>query len=142
MKLVPFILLMFLALGLARSDSFDVKFTGGLDTTIDQVLMRGFWQDENKYGTYRLVSRNLGWEHTKSYLYLQWILTDDKAQELIEFKTLPITEFNDTDWRHLNEIKFVNDKFVISCELRMSSNNSQTIILKPGKPGKYKILFE
>lgn len=128
--------------GVARSDNFDPSYSGGLDTTIDQVLMRGLWTEGEKYGSWRLVSRNLGWEHTRSYLYLQWLLIDEDKQEQVEIKTVPVTEFNDKDWRHLQKIEYKDDVFIVTYVLRIDLDTEKKAFLKPGEPGKYTISFE
>ena len=64
-------------------------FTGGIDPSIWRVVGGGFWQEGKSYGNYRVVVKNVGWEHTRSYLFLQWLKTDNEKEEVIEFKTNP-----------------------------------------------------
>ena len=119
---------------------YNLKFSGGVDTTIIHVSTGGLWEQRQKYGTWRVIVRNLGWEHTRSYVYLQWLKTDEENNEVIEFKTIPIPEFNTGDWRNVLNIEFQNGAFAIYCVLRGRKKIHKSI-LKPELPGEYKITF-
>ena len=123
------------------ADQFDTIFSGGLNTTISEVATGGFWEQKQTYGTWRLVVRDLGWEHTRSFLYLQWLKTDDKNKNEIELKTVPIPEFNSANWHNVSNIEYKNGTFVISYMVR-GEEVPQFAIIQPNLPGKYKIIMK
>jgi hypothetical protein len=125
----------------ASADQFDPEFEGGIDTTINEISTGGFWKDGMNYGKWRLIVRNFGWEHTRSFLYLQWLKIDDKNKVLIEFKTIPITEFNSGNWRNVIDVEYHDDDFAINYSLRGSREKIHKAILRPEMPGEYQIKF-
>jgi hypothetical protein len=50
----------------ASADQFNHSSAGGADTTTFHISTGGFWEQGKKYGTWRVIVRNLGWEHTRS----------------------------------------------------------------------------
>jgi hypothetical protein len=124
----------------ASAGQFNHSSAGGADTTISHISTGGFWEQGKKYGTWRVIVRSLGWEHTRSYVYLQWLKTDEENNEVIEFKIIPIPEFNNGDWRNVLNIEFQNEAFAIYYVLRGRKKIHKSI-LKPEFPGKYKITF-
>jgi hypothetical protein len=122
----------------ALANEFDHGLKGELDTTIIHVSTGGLWKGGDNYGNWRLVVRNHGWEHTRSFLYLQWLKTYDKEKEVKEIKTVQITEFNTGDWRNVLNVEYRNDVFIIYYVLR-GRDGFHHSILKPALPGKYKI---
>ena len=109
-----------------------------LDTDISFVITTGYWKEAGKYGRYRLVVKNPGWEHTRSILYLQWIYLDQKAQQPVVINSIPIEEFNKKDWRHFNSASFEKDKFILNYSNR-GRGTAQKAILIPKAPGSYQI---
>ena len=128
--------------GIAGADKFDPNYNGGLDTSIDRVLMSGLWVEDEQYGRWRVISRNLGWEHTKSYLYIQRLRTDDKEKDLIEVETLPVSEFNDTGWSHIKNIEYEKEVFIVTYVSRIDINKIKKAHLTPGVPGQYEFIYE
>ena len=124
----------------ASAGQLDQDFTGAADTTICHISTGGLWEQGEKYGSWRMIVSNLGWEHTRSYVYLQWLKTDDENKELTESKTIPIPEFNTGNWRNVLNIEYQNEAFAIYCILRDQEKIHKTI-LKPKVPGEYKIAF-
>ncbi len=125
----------------ASADNLDPGFEGGIDTTINKIAASGLWKEGENYGNWRLIVRNLGWEHTRSFLYLQWLKIDDNNKDLIEFKTIPITEFNSGDWRNVIGIKYRDGAFAVHFALRSSREKIRKAILRPELPGEYQINF-
>jgi len=139
MRHILFIFISFLFISVsAYADRFDTDFPGGLNTTISDVTTGGMWKENNTYGTWRLVGRNLGWEHTRSYLYLQWLKIDDTNKKITEYRTMPIQEFNDSNWQHVSKIKYKDQTFIINYTIR-GEEGENVATLQPGLPGKYKI---
>lgn len=124
----------------ASAAQLDPGFAGRADTTICHVSTGGLWEQGEKYGTWRVIVRNLGWEHTRSYIYLQWLKTDDEKKELIEIKTAPVPEFTTGNWRNVLNIEYQNEAFAIYYILR-GRKKIHKAILKPKVPGEYKITF-
>ncbi|MBT8357476.1 MAG: hypothetical protein KJO61_06890 [Deltaproteobacteria bacterium] len=104
----------------ASADQFDPEFEGSIDTTINDISTGGLWKEGENYGKWRLIARNFGWEHTMSFLYLQWLKIDDENKSVIEFKTIPITEFNSGGWRNVIDVEYHDDAFAIHYSLRSS----------------------
>ena len=141
-KLPIFLLLGWVLINVsALADQPNPGFEGGIDTTVNNISTGGFWKEGGNYGTWRLIVSNTGWEHTRSILYLQWLKIDDKDKVLIEFKTIPITEFNSGDWRNVIDVKHHNDAFTIDFTLRSSREKIRKAILRPEIPGEYQINF-
>jgi hypothetical protein len=138
----PILLLLSLVLvtSPAAADQLDPGFSGGADTTICHVSTGGLWEQAEKYGSWRVIVRNLGWEHTRSYVYLQWLKTDDKKKEMIEYKTIPVPEFTADNWRNVINIEYQNEAFTI-CYIIRGRKKIHKAILKPKVPGEYKIIF-
>jgi len=119
---------------------YNLEFTGGVDTTIIHVSTGGLWEQGVNYGRWRLIVRNLGWEHTRSLLYLQWLRIDDEMNEVIELKTIPIPEFNTGDWRNVLNVEYQNNGFTIHYGLR-GRKGIHKATLKPELSGDYIISF-
>ncbi|UCE56667.1 MAG: hypothetical protein JSV31_14835 [Desulfobacterales bacterium] len=107
---------------------------------ISDIATGGLWDEGENYGTWRLIVRNLGWEHTRSFLYLQWLKTDDENKKVVELITIPIPEFNTGDWSNVQKIEYQNNGFYIYYTKRGQDGMSKST-LKPELPGKYKIIF-
>ena len=125
----------------ASADHLDPEFEGGIDTTINNIAAGGLWKEGENYGKWRLIVRNPGWEHTRSFLYLQWLKIDDNNKDLIEFNTIPIAEFNSGDWRNVIDVKYHGGAFAIHFALRSSREKIRKAILRPELPGEYQINF-
>lgn len=118
-------------------------FKGGIDPSIWRVVGGGLWEkNDDDYGNYRVVVQNLGWEHTRSYLYLQWLKTDDAKEEVVELKTISIPEFNDTNWLNVREVTYGDNAFDISYIVRGEEEKVRKAELRPALPGKYKFVFK
>jgi hypothetical protein len=109
-----------------------------LDTEISLVATNGIWREGERYGRYRFVVKKIGWEHTLSYIYLQWLHLDQDKKETVIISSKPIREFNTGDWRFFTSVSFENGKYIIKYENR-GRETPQEAILIPGGPGKYKI---
>ena len=109
-----------------------------LDSTIRFVSEDGLWQVGERYGRYRLIVEVLGWEHTRSFLYIQWIENFPKERKLKVISSIPVLEFNQKDWRYFSSATFDYDKYIIRYQNR-GRETDQEAILKPGTPGEYKI---
>ena len=125
----------------AFADQSDHKFTGGVDTAISEICTGGFWEKSDNYGYWRLIVRNVGWELTRSYLYLQWLKIDENDKQVLEFKTMPISEFNSGKWMNVQKVEYKNDAFQIQYIMRNHDGFGKAE-LKPELPGKYKIVFQ
>jgi len=125
----------------SASDSagtFDINFAGGVDTAISDIATGGLWQQGSSYGNWRLIVRNLGWEHTRSFLYLQWLKIDEGKKEVRELLTIPIREFNTGDWRNIQKVEYQNNSFLIYYEIRGQEGANKATV-EPALPGEYKI---
>ena|SRR4030065_969571 len=115
----------------------------GIDTNIWRVSGGGLWmKSKNEYGNFRVIVRNEGWEHTRSFIELQWLRSDDEKQQVLELLTVPVTEFNDENWRNVSDVQYRKDTFIITFINRGEGETVRTAILRPGLPGKYKIEFK
>jgi hypothetical protein len=120
------------------ADQFDPELLDGIDTKVSHISSGGFWKQGENSGTCRAIVKNLCWEHTRSYIHLQWLKTDDEKKTLIEFVTIQIPEFNTGDWQNVLNIEYKNETFSIYYVLR-NQKKIQIARLKPELPGKYKI---
>ena len=109
-----------------------------LDSDISFVLTKGLWEVGEKNGRYRLVVKNLGWEHARSFVYLQWVYLDQKAEKSVVISSVSIGEFNKKDWRHFNSATYDKNKFILNYTNR-GRGTAQKAILIPGEPGNYHI---
>ena len=141
-KLIYLIISIVIFVITANADQFETKFSGGLNTTIYDVATGGYWKQNQSYGTWRLVVRNLGWEHTRSFIYLQWLETDDTKKKVIELKTVPIPEFNSSNWHNVMNIEFKNNSFVLYYVVRGKEEITLSATLRPDSPDNYKIIMK
>ena len=93
---------------------------------------------KKEYGNWRVIVRNLGWEHTRSFLYLQWLKVDDKTNKIVVHKTIPIPEMNTGNWHNVNNVEYHNKSFIIYYTIR-GQEVAQKSTLTPGLPGAYSI---
>ncbi len=123
----------------------EIRTVGSLDPAVYAVATGGFWQQGQNYGNIRVVVRNVGWEHTRSQFYIQWLWSDESTKKVKEFATIPIQELNEGNWINLNKIERLSSKngarFKLSYQVRTEEN--ETIkILQVGEPTKYELLQE
>ena len=69
------------------------------------------WQDGGTCGHYRLVVKKAGWEHSRSFVYLQWLRLDQDQQASKVTESMPIDEFNSGDWRYFHHASFREGKY-------------------------------
>lgn len=129
-----------LATGLVGLGSIqaDQKDFVALDTAISFVTTNGSWQDGGTYGNYRLVVKKAGWEHTRSFVYLQWLRLDQDQQASKVTESMPIDEFNSGDWRYFHHASFREGKYTINYRNR-GRERLREAVLTPGVPGNYSI---
>jgi hypothetical protein len=114
------------------------RFKGGIEPSIARVLSGGTWSSGGDSGTCRVVVQDLGWEQTRSYLFLQWLKVDDGRREVTEFKTVPVAEFNEGDWANVTEVRHEKEGFVIDFILRSGEQAGKIRAqLRPRGPGQY-----
>jgi len=112
--------------------------TDCIEPEIWLVNAGGWWtKNDRDYGNYRVFVKNLGWEHTRSFLYLQWLRSDSEKQQVSPLKTIPIPEFNETDWHNVINIERKDNTFLIVFTVRGREDAKRTAVLSPGLPGKY-----
>lgn len=114
-----------------------------IDPEIRLVKTGGMWiKNDHEYGNYRVIVKNSGWEHTQSLLFLQWLGPDDSKQQVTVLETIPIPEFNKSNWYNVIDIKRNDNTFVIFFTARGHEEAIKTAVLSPGLPGKYRFTFE
>ena len=64
-----------------------------VDAAVSDVATGGTWQEGGQSGVIRVVVRTGGRRNLGSAVVLQWLRWDDKAEEPIEVKSVPVTEF-------------------------------------------------
>jgi len=111
-----------------------------VDTEIGYVISRGLWKDKNSYGSYRIIVQNQGWEHVRSFFYLQWLKTEDSNKRVIIYKTRPIKELNESIWANIISIDYENGVFTINYHDRIEGEKQGVLI--PGKPNEYKFTLK
>ena len=109
-----------------------------LDENVSHVITQGTWKNKNQYGRYRLVVKNIGWGHVRSFIYLQWLNLNQEKETTEIISSIPITEFNDKDWRNFTSASYGKNKFIIKYKNR-GRNTPQNATLIPTTLGKYKI---
>jgi hypothetical protein len=124
--------------GLAFADQSGTELLGSVNPTIYHVSTGGLWEGKKEYGNWRVIVRNLGWEHTRSFLYLQWLRVDDKTNKIVVHKTIPIPEMNTGNWHNVNNVEYHNKSFIIYYTIR-GQEVAQKSTLTPGLPGAYSI---
>ena len=63
-----------------------------VDSAVSDVATGGTWQEGGQSGVIRVVVRTGGRRTLRSAVVLQWLRWDDKAEEPIEVKSVPVTE--------------------------------------------------
>lgn len=141
MKYLSFIIYSFLIIsGSSSANQFEINIAGRTDTTISHVVSGGLWEHNKDWGRWRIIVRNLGWEHTRSYVYVQWLKIDEGKKEIIELKTIPISEFNEGNWRNVEHVDYSDNSFVINY-MNRAEEVSRKAFLVPDAPGIYEISF-
>ena len=130
-----------LATGLGSVQA-DQKDSVALDTAISFVTVNGSWQDGGMYGHYRLVVKKAGWEHTRSFVYLQWLRLDQDQQASEVIESMPIDEFNSEDWRYFHHASFKEGKYTINYRDRERERLRENEVLDSGVPGNYSIVIK
>jgi len=119
------------------------QFDGGLDTTVFAVATGGYWKQGENYGNIRVVVRNLGWEHTRSQFYIQWLQSNDSTKTVEASSTIPIAELNERNWININKIERIPSEHGARFKLyyQVRTKEKETIkILKVGGPSEYELL--
>jgi hypothetical protein len=83
--------------------------------------------------------QSLGWEHTRSHVYLQWLQVDDTAKVIVERVTVPIKELNDREWLNVESVSYQNNQFILFYTVRGDRDIKRTTVLRPSIPGEYSI---
>lgn len=113
-----------------------------LDTMIFTVATGGLWKHNQNYGNIRVVVQDVGWEHTRSIFYIQWLRTNDLTQTVEVFKTAPIRELNIENWVNIKNIERISGngsaKFKIWYFLR-GEDKVTSSVLSVGNPTAYKL---
>ena len=86
--------------------------------------------------------KNEGWEHTRSFLYLQWLKTDDQKQEVRVLKETAVSEFNSGGWFHVMSVERRDNTFLISYVVRGEEEVKRLAELRPAMPGTYRFVVK
>ena len=112
-----------------------------LDPYIRVVAAGGLWKQGELYGSCRVVVRKQGWEHSRSYVYLQWLLHDDESQALSVFKSKELTEF-EADWFIVQNVTYAlesgKNRFVVNLRRRLD-DSQVAALLECNEPGQYEL---
>jgi hypothetical protein len=65
-----------------------------VDSAVSDVATGGSWEEGGKSGPIRVVVRSGGRRNMKSEVVLQWLRWDDRSEQPIEVKSVPITELS------------------------------------------------
>ncbi len=134
-------ILLFLSTSFAAAPN--VEFNGGLDTKVISVVSGGLWEKGENSGQVRIIVRNLGWEHTRSFFYIQWLRSNDSNQTVEEFATIPIPELNEGSWINSSKLERISNnqgtRFKLWYRVR-GEEKDQSAILWVGDPEEYKLL--
>jgi len=113
-----------------------------LDTSIFAVATGGLWEQNQNYGNIRVIVQNVGWEHTRSFFYVQWLKTNDSNQTVEVFKTAPIPELNIENWVNIKNIERLsgngNTQFKLWYFVR-GEDKVTTSVLSVGNPSAYEL---
>src|SRR5215470_16661897 len=63
-----------------------------VETAISDIATGGSWEENGQSGILRVVVRSDGRRNMRSDVALQWLRWDDKVEQPIEVKSVPITE--------------------------------------------------
>jgi hypothetical protein len=103
----------------------------------------GYWEDGGKSGNFRVIVENRGWERVVSRLYLQWVAQDESKRESVVLKTVPVSEVNAggvwTLGAPVISLTGEGPEITISAT-HTYTNENKFFKIRPGKPGKYKLL--
>ena len=138
---IPILFCCYLILGPANADQHHQALTGEVDPSISEMSTGGYWEKGEDYGFLRLIVQDLGWEHTRSFLHLQWLKIDEKHKQVFVLRTMSITEFNEHQWRNVQKAEYQNNCFYIHYTVR-GLDGYKKAMLKSEQPGKYTITFQ
>ncbi len=124
--------------GPAWAQQADSPLASEIDPTISHIAKGGVWQQADKFGTVRVVVSTQDWEHTRSFVYLQWLEHDEARKETTVYKTIPIPELNESNWHNVSRIARSRNTISVYYTIR-GQEGARRAIITPGLPGKYKI---
>lgn len=142
-RLSPLLFLLLTMAALPGAALAQDTFNDGLDPAIHTVVTGGTWQQEGRYGNVRVVVRNEGWEHTRSFVYVQWLLSDEKTRQVRELLTLPVSAVNESGWVNVQTLELIgggeNTRVRIRYLLR-GEDGVKEGILAIGPPGEVNLI--
>lgn len=68
-----------------------------IDPRVSSIVTGGEWESGGDVGTYRMVVRQRGWEHTRGELHLQWLEEDHDNYTVTLARSVPVRELNEAD---------------------------------------------
>ena len=112
-----------------------------LDPTIRTVVSGGVWNAAPDVGTFRIVVQNLGWEHTRSRVQVQWLASDDATQKLRLASTIAVPELNEATWANVDSVRFLpgSDAKVEILYVVHGEGPQVRMVLALGAPGSYTV---
>src|SRR5712671_23315 len=98
------VLLCVCASTLGYAPGFAATKPAGVDPKVWIVTSGGFWQHASRYGTMRVVVRNEGWEHAKSFITVEWLAHDDSVQVRSVVESRVVLELDDQGWVNVDAV--------------------------------------
>lgn len=78
----------------AAGESAEARSPEGLNPSIAEVTTGGYWRTDQRSGVHRVVAIDVGREHRRSLVYVQWLSADPKTGNVEELETLAVEELN------------------------------------------------
>lgn len=106
------------------------------------VAAGGSWEDQGSYGRCRIVVRLLGWETAGTFVYAQWLRSDEKTQQDVLLRSLPVAELNRRLDLFVDDVSYEygngtdeHTTFLLKASSR-ETNRPRTVRIVLGKPGE------
>lgn len=121
----------------------EASWVAGLDASLRTVQGGGSWKAGERYGGYRLVVVEGGFEHVSTAGYLQWLWANEDSSTVEVISTVPLTEIGRGIWSFgEGEFCHLPDG---SVELILPATHTytleqQTFRFRLGAPGQYQFL--
>ena len=112
-----------------------------LDPTIRTVVSGGMWERATGVGTFRIVVQNVGWEHTRSLVQVQWLASDEATQKVRIAAAVAVPELNEATWANIDSIRFLPGpgSRVEILYLVHGEGPQLRMVLALGAPGSYTV---
>lgn len=135
------LILLYLIVALPAWGQVPIEEVRSISPTLWCAASGGIWEQGGRHGLYRVIVLGGGAEHTRTFVYAQWITFDESSGQLREAVTEPVESLNKDFSRTVRSVQLDggsrpgNARFALVLQPR-ESDQLQTATLVLGEPGQ------